>query len=95
MDGTNDGTTSDSLPSSKRLHVSDQTNGNGTTPATTASAEATALLHARTTAAYIPFLSAEDLVPPKMPSQKEMEAFLLGLRKKALMEEYFGEQQAS
>ncbi|KAI0089460.1 pre-mRNA-splicing factor ISY1 [Irpex rosettiformis] len=81
----------ESVPS-KRPHVDsqtkDSTNGNGGT------ADATALQYARTTAAYIPFLSADDLVPPKMPTQQEMEAFLLDLRKKALVEEYFGDQQS-
>ncbi|KAI0791479.1 Isy1-like splicing factor [Irpex lacteus] len=67
------------------------TYGNGATAATP---DATALQYARTTAAYIPFLSADDLVPPKMPTQQEMEKFLLDLRKKALVEEYFGEQQS-
>ncbi|KAH9932892.1 pre-mRNA-splicing factor ISY1 [Fomitopsis serialis] len=45
---------------------------------------------ARATAAFIPFLSQEELLPPKMPTREEMETFLLGLRKKALVEEYFG-----
>ncbi|VDC05254.1 unnamed protein product [Peniophora sp. CBMAI 1063] len=49
-----------------------------------------AAAHARAAAAFIPFLSAEDLMPPKMPSKEEMEAFLLELQKRALVEEYFG-----
>ncbi|KZT69169.1 pre-mRNA-splicing factor ISY1 [Daedalea quercina L-15889] len=49
-----------------------------------------AMTFARATAAFIPFLSPEELLPPKMPSREEMETFLLDLRKKALVEEYFG-----
>ena len=46
---------------------------------------------AQAAAALIPFLSAKDLLPPKLPSKDEMEKVLLDLRKKALVEEYFGE----
>ncbi|KAF8513861.1 Isy1-domain-containing protein [Gautieria morchelliformis] len=45
---------------------------------------------ARAAAAFIPFLTSDDLLPPKLPSRDEMEAALLGLRKQALMSEYFG-----
>jgi len=45
---------------------------------------------ARAAAAFIPFLNSEDLAPPQLPSRDEMEDVLLGLRKKALMSEYFG-----
>ena len=55
------------------------------------SPEEATLAHAKATAAYIPFLTAEYLLPPKMPSHEEMEQFLLDLRKKALVEEYFGD----
>ncbi|KAG6896156.1 hypothetical protein C0992_009948 [Termitomyces sp. T32_za158] len=48
--------------------------------------------HAAAAASYIPFLVTENLLPPKMPTRQEMETVLLGLRKKALMEEYFGEE---
>jgi len=48
-------------------------------------------MHAQAAASYISFLNTEHLLPPKMPSRAEMEAILLGLRKKALVEEYFGE----
>lgn len=75
---------------SKRPHVDGKANGNAN-GATAAPTDA-ALLHARTTAAYIPFLSTDDLLPPKMPTTQEMEQFLLELRKKALVEEYFGDQ---
>lgn len=50
------------------------------------------LAHAKRTAAYIPVLSPEVLMPPKLPTREEMEAFLLELRKKALVEEYFGNE---
>ncbi|KAH9171866.1 pre-mRNA-splicing factor ISY1 [Lactarius sanguifluus] len=51
---------------------------------------ATTLAHARAAAAQIPFLSVESLLPPKMPTKEEMESVLLELRKRALVEEYFG-----
>jgi len=47
-------------------------------------------MHAQAAASYIPFLQTESLLPPKMPTREEMEAVLLGLRKKILVEEYFG-----
>lgn len=40
-------------------------------------------------------LSAEDLAPPKMPTREEMEEVLLALRKRALLEEYLGTENAS
>ena len=46
-------------------------------------ATATALVHAHAAAAYIPFLSVESLLPPKMPTKEEMEGVLLELRKRA------------
>jgi len=52
-----------------------------------------ALLHAQTAASFIPFLETQDLVTPKMPSPEEMESVLLQLRKKALVEEYFGHEK--
>ncbi|KAJ3996960.1 Isy1-like splicing factor [Lentinula boryana] len=52
-----------------------------------------AFLHAQTAASYIPFLSAESLLPPKMPTRVEMEQVLLDLKKKALVEEYFGNEK--
>jgi pre-mRNA-splicing factor ISY1 len=48
------------------------------------------LIHVRAAASYIPFLTPEILLPPKLPTHDEMEAILLALRKKALVEEYFG-----
>ena len=58
--------------------------------ATQVDAAATTLAHARAAAAHIPFLSVESLLPPKMPTKEEMEGVLLELRKRALVEEYFG-----
>ncbi|KAF9781195.1 pre-mRNA-splicing factor ISY1 [Thelephora terrestris] len=52
-------------------------------------------VHARAAAAYIPFLTAEMLMPPKMPTVEEMEGVLLDLRKRALVDEYFGDQPGS
>ncbi|KAG7445354.1 Isy1-like splicing factor [Guyanagaster necrorhizus] len=48
---------------------------------------------AHAAASYIPFLTAENLLPPKMPTRTEMDAVLLDLRKKVLVEEYFGEEK--
>jgi pre-mRNA-splicing factor ISY1 len=59
-------------------------------PDTHADTAATTLAHARAAAAHIPFLSVESLLPPKMPTKEEMEGVLLELRKRALVEEYFG-----
>ena len=55
-----------------------------------ADAATTALAHARAAAAYIPFLPVESLLLPKMPTKGEMEGVLLELRKRMLVEEYFG-----
>lgn len=57
----------------------------------TSDASATTLKHAQAAASYIPFLETECLLPPKMPTRDEMESVLLDLRKKVLVEEYFGE----
>lgn len=46
--------------------------------------------HARAAAAFISFLTSESLLPPKLPTREEMERVLLNLRKRALVEEYFG-----
>jgi pre-mRNA-splicing factor ISY1 len=54
-----------------------------------------ARVHAQAAASYIPFLTTEDLLPPKMPTREEMETVLLELRKQALVEEYFGGNGAS
>ena len=50
-----------------------------------------ALRNATAAAAYIPFLTPEDLLPPKIPTKEEIEGNLLALRKRALVEEYFGQ----
>lgn len=52
-------------------------------------------IHAQAAASYIPFLQTENLLPPKMPTREEMEAVLLRLRKQALVEEYFGGEDAA
>jgi len=61
-----------------------------TSSAAQADVAAATLAHARAAAAYIPFLSVESLLPPKMPTKEEMEGVLLDLRKRVLVEEYFG-----
>ncbi|EIW53348.1 Isy1-domain-containing protein [Trametes versicolor FP-101664 SS1] len=65
----------------------------GTAGDADASTDAAMLAHATRTAAYIPVLSPEILMPPKLPTREEMEQFLLELRKKALVEEYFGDEK--
>ena len=56
-----------------------------------AQAQAQTRVHAEAAAAYIPFLTADNLLPPTLPTREEMEGVLLDLRKRALVEEYFGE----
>jgi pre-mRNA-splicing factor ISY1 len=51
----------------------------------------TVIQYANTVAGHITFLDAESLLPPKMLTREEMEEVLLSLRKKALVEEYFGD----
>lgn len=48
---------------------------------------------AHAASSYIPFLTAENLMPPKTPTRTEMDAVLLDLRKKVLVEEYFGDEK--
>jgi len=87
---TADGTDGDSDPPS-----SDKRPKN-TSPSTAPTGSALAdqaHLHAQTAASYIPFLSVEDLLPPKMPTRVEMEHVLLELKKKELVEEYFGAEK--
>ena len=62
------------------------------TAGTDANEDSPAAAHARAAAAYIPFLTPEMLMPPKMPTTGEMEKVLLDLRKKALVDEYFGNE---
>jgi pre-mRNA-splicing factor ISY1 len=59
---------------------------------TTTSNRETVMQYARLAAAHMPFLDAESLLPPKMPTREEMEQALLQLQKKALVEEYFGNE---
>ncbi|KAH8112817.1 Isy1-domain-containing protein [Phellopilus nigrolimitatus] len=85
-------TEKDDIEPEKQLKAHDnlsQANANGESNAV--ADEDVALRSAQAAAAFIPFLSAKDLLPPKLPSREEMEGVLLGLRKKALVEEYFGE----
>ena len=74
--------------SKKAKTVSDGTVGKTIAEPPTADASR---LHAQAAAAYIPFLDVEHLLPPKLPTHSEMESVLLALRKKALVEEYFGD----
>ncbi|KAI0717514.1 Isy1-domain-containing protein [Cerioporus squamosus] len=69
-----------------------KTDGASPSPPSEASTEEAMLAHAKRTAAFIPILSPEILMPPKLPTREEMEAYLLELRKKALVEEYFGNE---
>ncbi|KAG6854570.1 hypothetical protein C0991_004906 [Blastosporella zonata] len=66
-------------------------NSDNPSPPVPAAVEA-ARAHAAAAASYIPFLSTENLLPPTLPTRQEMETVLLALRKKALVEEYFGEE---
>jgi pre-mRNA-splicing factor ISY1 len=63
-----------------------QTNGSDE-----AHADIDALKRARAGAAFIPLLTTDDLLPPKLPTKSEMENVLLELRKQALVNEYFGD----
>ncbi|KAG6818248.1 hypothetical protein H0H93_006559 [Arthromyces matolae] len=72
-----------------------QNQSDGSTSTPTPLAEDPAHAHAAAAASYIPFLRPEDLLPPKLPTRQEMETVLLALRKKALLEEYFGEEKTS
>ncbi|KAJ7756598.1 Isy1-like splicing factor [Mycena metata] len=49
--------------------------------------------NAQILAKFIPFLTAEMLEVPKLPTPAETEAVLLALRKQALVEEYFGKEE--
>ncbi|KAG8787039.1 NineTeen Complex (NTC) component [Serendipita sp. 401] len=40
---------------------------------------------------FIPFLTPEQLAPPKLPTKEEMETILLELRKRTLLQEYLGD----
>ncbi|KAK6981506.1 Isy1-like splicing factor [Favolaschia claudopus] len=62
-------------------------------PKDAASGDADARAAASALAAYVPFLTAEMLLPPKLPTAAETEATLLALRKRMLVEEYFGTEE--
>jgi pre-mRNA-splicing factor ISY1 len=53
-----------------------------------------ATMHAKAAAAYIPFLTKEMLMPPKLPTRDEMENVILDLRKRALVDQYFGDEDS-
>lgn len=55
-----------------------------------AASEEVVRAHATAAAAYISFLQPENLMPPVMPTKEQMEGVLLDLRKRALVDEYFG-----
>ncbi|KAG8808220.1 NineTeen Complex (NTC) component [Serendipita sp. 399] len=40
---------------------------------------------------FIPFLTPEQLAPPKLPTKQEMDTILLELRKRTLLQEYLGD----
>jgi len=42
---------------------------------------------------YAPFFSPEELMQPKLPTRSEMEGVLLELRKRAVLDEYFGDEE--
>ena len=84
------------MPADSSTEVSKRAKTDGAPPPTgvsNPSSDEAMLAHAKRTAAYIPILSPEILLPPKLPTREEMEAYLLELRKKALVEEYFGDEQ--
>ncbi|TBU63492.1 pre-mRNA-splicing factor ISY1 [Dichomitus squalens] len=82
------------MPPDGSLEVSKRAKTDAPPPtgASNPSSDEAMLAHAKRTAAYIPILSPEILLPPKLPTREEMETYLLELRKKALVEEYFGDE---
>jgi pre-mRNA-splicing factor ISY1 len=58
--------------------------------ATDAEKENPAYAAAAAAASMVPFLAVADLLPPTLPTRAEMDTVLLALRKRALVEEYFG-----
>ncbi|KAF9484268.1 pre-mRNA-splicing factor ISY1 [Pholiota conissans] len=75
---------------SKKVKTGSEKTAGAVVSQPTADADASRI-HAQAAAAYIPFLDVDQLLPPKLPSHDEMEGVLLALRKKALVEEYFGD----
>ncbi|KAH7928977.1 pre-mRNA-splicing factor ISY1 [Leucogyrophana mollusca] len=82
----------DSTEPTKRSKSDSRPTGNGAAGEPT-SVSHSQIEHAQAAAAYIPFLSPENLLPPRLPSREEMEGVLLNLRKQALVQEYFGDEQ--
>jgi len=77
--------------SSKRSKTPAQmTEGSNNTPSGAEVISEPQMEHARAAAAFITFLTPENLLPPTLPTREEMERVLLNLRKQALVEEYFG-----
>lgn len=64
------------------------------TPSEISSEADIVMAHAQAAAAQIPFLDVQHLLSPKLPSHEELEAILLDVRKRMLVEEYFGDTQA-
>ncbi|OCH90474.1 pre-mRNA-splicing factor ISY1 [Obba rivulosa] len=87
-----DGALVSSTDTSKRPRTDTPAQNDAVTPGST-SPEEVMQAQARAAAAFIPFLAPENLLPPKMPTRDEMEEFILELQKKALVEEYFGNEQ--
>ncbi len=64
------------------------------TPSETSPDPDIVMAHAQAAAAQIPFLDVQHLLSPKLPSHEELEAILLAVRKRMLVEEYFGDTQS-
>jgi len=88
-DGTTSSTTEEA---SKRPKQEGVPPSQPATAGVDANGDSPAAAHARAAVAFIPFLTPEMLMPPRMPTTEEMEKVLLDLRKKALVEEYFGNE---
>jgi pre-mRNA-splicing factor ISY1 len=90
-DGETPSSTMDDDDTAKRSRK--EQNGDAKTKpnASTTTTSETAMLYARTVAGHVAFLDVESLLPPKLPTREEMEGVLLALRKRALVEEYFGD----
>jgi len=91
-DGDAEMTTSSTSEEAQKRPKKDGTTASQPATGVDANGDSPAAVHARAAAAYIPFLTPDMLMPPKMPTTEEMEKVLLDLRKKALVEEYFGNE---